>query len=72
VEAESDSAIPFLEVRVIRKGTTLTTRIYRKTIQRGRYLNLKSIQPLRVKKRFNPELPPHAKIDKICLMKLAA
>jgi hypothetical protein len=42
VEIESDSAISFLDVLVIRKGTTLATKIYRKLAHTGRYLNLKS------------------------------
>jgi hypothetical protein len=35
VETQSDSAIPFLEVLFIRKGTTLFTKVYRKATHTG-------------------------------------
>jgi hypothetical protein len=35
MEIESDSEIPFLDVLVIRKGTTLAIRVYRKPIHTG-------------------------------------
>jgi hypothetical protein len=45
MEIESDSAIAFLDVLVIRKGTTLATKIYRKPTHIGRYFNFKSNHP---------------------------
>jgi hypothetical protein len=44
MEIESDSAIPFLDILVIRKGMTLATKAYRKPIHTGRYHNFKSGQ----------------------------
>jgi hypothetical protein len=49
IEMESDSAIAFLDVQVIRKETTLATNVCRKPTHTGRYLN------------FNPNHPPHVK-----------
>jgi hypothetical protein len=49
MEIESDSAIPFLGVLVIRKGTTLDTKVYRKPIHTG-YINVKSYHPQHVKR----------------------
>jgi hypothetical protein len=49
METESDSAIPFLDVLVIRKGLTLATKA-EKPSHTGRYLNFKSNHPLPVKK----------------------
>jgi hypothetical protein len=50
VEIESDSAIPFLDVLVIRKETTLTTKVYRKPNNTDRYLSFISNHPLHVKR----------------------
>jgi hypothetical protein len=49
MEIESDSAIAFLDVLVIRKETTLATEVYRKPTHTGRHLN------------FNSNHPPHVK-----------
>jgi hypothetical protein len=62
MEIESDNAIPFLDVLVIRKGTILATIIYRKYTHTGRYLSFKSNHPPHVKRGLIPsltiELPP--------------
>jgi hypothetical protein len=44
------SAIPFLDLLVIRKEMTLTTKIYREPSHTGRYLNFKSNHPPHVKR----------------------
>jgi hypothetical protein len=49
MEIESESVIPFMDVLVIRKGTTLTTGVYRKPTHTGRYFNFKSDHPPLVK-----------------------
>jgi hypothetical protein len=49
MEIESDSTIAFFDVLVIRKGMTLSTKVYRKPTHTGRYLN------------FNSNHPPHVK-----------
>jgi hypothetical protein len=41
LEIESGSVIPLLHVLVIRKETTLATKVYRKPTHFGRYLNFK-------------------------------
>jgi hypothetical protein len=54
VETESDGAIPFLDVLVIRREMILATKVYRKPIHTIRNLNFKSNHATRVK-RFNSE-----------------
>jgi hypothetical protein len=49
MEIEPDSAIPFLNVLFIRKGT-LATKVYRKPIHTGQYLNFKSNHKPHVKR----------------------
>jgi hypothetical protein len=49
METESNNAISFLDVLVIRKETTLVTQVYRKPTHVGRYLNFKSSHPPHVK-----------------------
>jgi hypothetical protein len=49
MEIESDSAIALLDVLVIREGTTLANKVYRKHTHTGRYLNLSSYNPPHVK-----------------------
>jgi hypothetical protein len=49
-EIESDSAIPFLDVPVIRKEMTLATKVYRKPTHTGQHLNFNSNHPLHVEK----------------------
>jgi hypothetical protein len=55
MEVQPDSAIPFLGVLVIRKWTTLATKVYRKSTHAGQHLNFKSSHLLHVKKSFNSE-----------------
>jgi hypothetical protein len=50
MKIKSDSAIPFLDILVSRKGTTLTNNIYRKPIHTGRNLNFISNHPTDVKR----------------------
>jgi hypothetical protein len=47
MEIESDIAIAFLDVLVIREETTMATKVYRKPTHTGRYLS------------FNSNHPPH-------------
>jgi hypothetical protein len=50
MEVDSYSVIPFLDVLVTRKETTLVTKVYRKPTHTGRYLNFKSNHPPHVKR----------------------
>jgi hypothetical protein len=50
MEIESGSAIPFLNVLVIMKGTKLATKVYRKPTHTGQCLNFKSNHPPHVKR----------------------
>jgi hypothetical protein len=53
MEIESGSAVPFMDVLVIRKEMTLATEVSRKSTHPGRYL------------RFNCDHLPHVKISLI-------
>jgi hypothetical protein len=53
MEIQSDSAVPFLDVPVIRKEMTLATKVYRKPTHTGQYLNFKYNQLLHVRKGIN-------------------
>jgi hypothetical protein len=55
MEIESEGAISFLDVLLIRKGTTLAIKVYRKPTPTGRYLNFKSNYPLLCEKKFDSE-----------------
>jgi hypothetical protein len=72
METESDGKIPFLDVLVIRKGSALTTKVYRKPIQTGCYLHFDYSHPPHVKKRFSLELLLYARNKKTYLMKLTS
>jgi hypothetical protein len=64
MEIESDSAILFLDVLVIRKGTTLATKVYRKPTHTGRYLNFRSNHLPHVKRGLIQSL--HNRASTIC------
>jgi hypothetical protein len=48
-ELETDSAIPVLDVLVMREEMTVVTKVYRKHIHTGRDLNFNSNNPRHVK-----------------------
>jgi hypothetical protein len=64
MEIESGSMFPFLDVLIIRKGLTLTTKVYRKPSHTGRYLNFKSNHPTHVKRGIVQSL--HSRASTIC------
>jgi hypothetical protein len=64
MEIESNNAIPFLDVLVIRKETTLATRVYRKLIHTGQYLRFKSNHPPHVKRSLIQSL--HKRASTMC------
>jgi hypothetical protein len=45
METEADNKIPFLDVLVIKKQSTITTTVYRKPSHTGYYLNFQSNHP---------------------------
>lgn len=49
VETENDFAVPFLDMKVIRKGNQLLTDWYRKPMSSGRYINWSSYHPMNMK-----------------------
>lgn len=49
-EIETDTANPLLDVLVIREGTTMNTKIYRKPTHTGHYLHFQSNRPPHVKR----------------------
>jgi hypothetical protein len=49
-EIESNSAIPFLDILVIRKGTTLAIKVYRERTHTAKYLNFISNHPSLLKR----------------------
>jgi hypothetical protein len=64
MEIESDSVIAFLDVLVIRKETTLATKVYRKPTHTGRYLNFSSKHLPHVKTSLIQSL--HTRASTIC------
>jgi hypothetical protein len=64
MEVESDSVIAFLDVLVIRKETTLATKVYRKPTHTGRYLSFYSNHPPHVKRSLIHSL--HNRASTIC------
>jgi hypothetical protein len=64
MEIQSDSAIPVLDVLVIRKGITLATKVYRKPTHTGQFLSFKSNHPLHVKRGLIHSL--HNRASTIC------
>jgi hypothetical protein len=59
METERDNVISFLDVLVIREGTTLVTQVYKKPTHTGQYLNFKSIHPPHVKRGLIKSLSRH-------------
>jgi hypothetical protein len=79
MEIESESAIPFLDVLVIRKGPTLATKVYRKATHTGRYLDFSSNHPPHIKRGLIQSLYKRTSVicqehqdlcDEICGLKL--
>jgi hypothetical protein len=72
------STITFLTVLVIRKETTLATRVYRKPTHTGLHLNFKSNLTLHAEKKnikfrvFSVEFPSCSRNDNVCLIKSVA
>jgi hypothetical protein len=64
LEIESDSVISFLDVLVIRKATTLATKVYRKLTHTGRYLNFRYNHPPHVKRGLIQSI--HNRASTIC------
>ncbi|PNF26841.1 hypothetical protein B7P43_G17376 [Cryptotermes secundus] len=64
METESDNAISFLEVLVIREETALVTQVYRKPTHTGLYLNFNSNHPQDVKRGLIESL--HDRASNIC------
>jgi hypothetical protein len=62
IKIESDSAIAFLDVLVIREKTTLATKVYRKPSHTGRYLNFNSSHLPHVKRGLIQSLHSRASI----------
>jgi hypothetical protein len=64
MEIESDSAIAFLDVLVIKEGMTLVTKVYRKLTHTGRYLTFNSNHPPQMKRGLIQSL--HNRASTIC------
>jgi hypothetical protein len=64
MEIVSNSAIPFLDVLIVRKETTLATKVYGKPIHNSQYLSFKSNHPPHVKRVFIQNL--HNRASTIC------
>jgi hypothetical protein len=64
METELDGTIPFLDVLDIRKGSSLTTKVYRKPTHTGRYLNYESNHPPHIKRDVVQSL--HSRASIIC------
>jgi hypothetical protein len=62
METEPGSAIAFLDVLVIREGTTLAIKVYREATHTGRYLNFNFNHPPDVKRGFIQSLQNRASI----------
>ncbi|PNF42699.1 hypothetical protein B7P43_G14177 [Cryptotermes secundus] len=64
METESNNAISFLDVLVIREKTALATQVYRKPTHTGQYLNFNSNHPPHVKRGLIKSL--HDRASTIC------
>ncbi|XP_023722356.1 uncharacterized protein LOC111872551 [Cryptotermes secundus] len=60
METESDNAIYFLDVLVIREETALVTQVYRKPTHTGQYLNFNSNHPPHVERSLIKSLTDRA------------
>jgi len=56
MEIDTDSETPFLDVLIIRKVSTLVTKVYRKPTHTGRYLHFQWNHPSRVKRGVEQNL----------------
>lgn len=52
VEEEKDQSVPFLDVKIIRRETTLITDWYTKPTYSGRYINFQSYHATKIKTNF--------------------
>jgi hypothetical protein len=64
MEIKSDSMLPFLDVLVVRKGLTLTTKVYRRPTHTGCYLNFE-LNHLMLVKRGTVQIF-HSKASTMC------
>jgi len=56
IEIDTDCATPFLDLLIIRKVSTLVTKVYRKPTHTGRYLHCQWNHPSRVKRGVEQSL----------------
>jgi hypothetical protein len=62
IEAASNNTLAFLDILIMKRGSKLTTKVYRMPIHAGRYLHLKSNHPHHVKRGVVCSLVNRAKV----------